>query len=326
MEQGMEYIWRVYQEGSFSKAAEKLFMTQPALSIAVRRVESALGAELFDRSRHPLELTEAGRAYVSAIRRIRGTEEDLARQIDDLRGLRAGHLRIGGTHYLNSYLLADVLAGFTALYPHVQADLTEAGSPGLIELLRRRELDLTFSCDPKALSEFEHLPLFCDHVLLAVPVDVPLPAELNGARLTASDILAGRHLGQDCPRAPLELFGECSFILLGEGNNLRERSLRMLDEAGIRPKIKMTLSQLVTAYAMADNGLGAAFVCDRLVRAASSRLSFFRLGSPLATREFHILISERNYTPFAVRAFADYAPARIRESDLAHGRDWGKLH
>ena len=255
MEQGMEYIWRVYQEGSFSKAAEKLFMTQPALSIAVRRVESALGAELFDRSRHPLELTEAGRAYVSAIRRIRGTEEDLARQIDDLRGLRAGHLRIGGTHYLNSYLLADVLAGFTALYPHVQADLTEAGSPGLIELLRRRELDLTFSCDPKALSEFEHLPLFCDHVLLAVPVDVPLPAELNGARLTASDILAGRHLGQDCPRAPLELFGECSFILLGEGNNLRERSLRMLDEAGIRPKIKMTLSQLVTAYAMAATGM-----------------------------------------------------------------------
>ena len=88
MEQVMEYIWRVYQEGSFSKAAEKLYMTQPALSIAVKRVEASLGAELFDRTRHPLELTEAGYAYVNAIRRVRDTEDDLRREIDDLRGLR----------------------------------------------------------------------------------------------------------------------------------------------------------------------------------------------------------------------------------------------
>ena len=62
MEQEMRYIWQVWQEGSFSRAAEKLYMTQPALSIAVKRVEAGLGAELFDRSRHPLELTQAGAA------------------------------------------------------------------------------------------------------------------------------------------------------------------------------------------------------------------------------------------------------------------------
>ena len=320
----MRYIWQVYQDGSFSKAAEHLFMTQPALSVAVRRVEAATGAELFDRSRHPLELTEAGRAYIAAIEHIRCTEEDLARQIEDLRGLRAGHLRIGGTHYLNSYLLADVLSGFTQEYPDIRVDLVEAGSPALIEMLRRRELDATFSCAPHIVEQFEHRPAFLDHVLLAVPEHMPLPSELEGARLSADDILAGRHLGSDCPRAPLHLFASLDFILLGEGNNLRERSLAMLEGAGVRPRIRMTLSQLVTAYAMAAGGLGASFVCDRLVRTASSRLAFFRLESPLATRDFHILLSHRDYTPFAVRAFAEYAPARIRASDLAHGRDWSK--
>ena len=61
MEQDMKYIYQVYQDGSFSAAAEHLYMSQPALSIAVKRVEESVGAELFDRSRRPLALTEAGK-------------------------------------------------------------------------------------------------------------------------------------------------------------------------------------------------------------------------------------------------------------------------
>ncbi len=320
MEQVMEYIWRVYQEGSFSKAAEKLYMTQPALSIAVKRVEASLGAELFDRTRHPLELTEAGQAYVNAIRRVRDTEDDLRREIDDLRGLRAGHLRVGGTHYVNCYLLAGVLAAFTKEYAGVSVELIEGGSPRLLESLRRRELDLTFSCDPAALKEFEHVPAFSDRVLLAVPKDALLPKELKSARLSAADVLAGRHLSPDCPCAPLSAFADQDFILLEAGNNLRERSLAMLDEAGVAPRVTMTLSQLVTTFEMAESGLGAAFVCDRLVRSPRTKLDFFRLASPLAVREFFILLPERAYTPFAVRAFAGYAPRKIRENDRKRGR------
>lgn len=317
MEQNMEYIWCVYQEGSFSKAAEKLFMTQPALSIAVKRVEASLGAELFDRSRHPLELTEAGRAYISAIRRVRDTEDDLRREIDDLRGLRAGHVRVGGTHYVNCYLLAGVLAGFATEYGGVSVELIEGGSPRLLDRLRRRELDLTFSCDPEVLKEFEHVPAFSDRVLLAVPKGAKVPRELKKARLTAAEVLAGRHLSPDCPCAPLSAFAHLDFILLEAGNNLRDRSLAMFDEEGVKPRVAMTLSQLVTSFEMAENGLGAAFVCDRLVRSPRTRLDFFSLDSPLALREFFILLPERTYTPFAVRAFAEYAPRRIRENDRA---------
>ena len=71
MELNMQYIYQVYQDGSFTKAAEKLFLTQPALSMAVRQEEKILGAALFDRSRRPLALTPAGEAYIRTTERVK---------------------------------------------------------------------------------------------------------------------------------------------------------------------------------------------------------------------------------------------------------------
>ena len=178
MEQEMKYIWQVWQEGSFSRAAEKLYMTQPALSIAVKRVEAGLGAELFDRSRHPLELTQAGEAYIETIRRVRYLEEELERRIEDLRGLQTGTLRLGGTHFLNCYILAPIAGRASAAWPGGGAGADRGQLRGARGGAARRELDLTFSCDPEIVARFEHRPAFYDHVLLAVHEDEPLPEEL----------------------------------------------------------------------------------------------------------------------------------------------------
>ena len=67
MEQEMEYIHTIYECGSFSKAAEKLYVTQPALSLAVKRTEERIGMQLFDRSGRTLKLTEAGKIYTKSV-------------------------------------------------------------------------------------------------------------------------------------------------------------------------------------------------------------------------------------------------------------------
>ena len=109
MQQEMKYIYTVYRHGSFSKAAEELFLTQPALSISVQKVEHELGLSLFNRDKKPLELTEAGKIYIQKIEQIQHLEEELSAQLNDLTDLKTGSLKIGGTHYFNAYILPPVL-------------------------------------------------------------------------------------------------------------------------------------------------------------------------------------------------------------------------
>ena len=311
MEQDMKYIYQVYQDGSFSTAAEHLYMSQPALSIAVKRVEDAIGAELFDRSRRPVKLTEAGQAYIDTLHYIRYLEEDLSKKIEDLRGLRTGTIRLGGTHYLNCYILAPILADFAEQYPGIKLDLYEDSAVKLQALLRKREIDITLSCAPEIVEQYEHKPAFYDHVLLAVHQKIPLPSNLDEYALSADDILKGRHLEEGCPGVDLALFKDLDFILLRKGNNLYERSEMMFQEAGFTPKIKMAISQMVTSYRLADNGLGAVFISDRLVRSKRSLLRFFKLSSEYTDRLFYFLLPKRDYTPFAVHRFIDFAAVNI---------------
>lgn len=107
MKQEMQYIYQVYQSGSFSKAAQALYLTQPALSIAIQKVEAEIGMPLFIRDKKPLELTDAGKVYIEKVKEILHLEAELSKELSDLSSLNIGNLVLGGTHYLNSYPLAS---------------------------------------------------------------------------------------------------------------------------------------------------------------------------------------------------------------------------
>lgn len=305
MEQDMRYVYQVYLEGSFSKAAEKLFLTQPALSIAIKKIETSIGMPLFDRGKRPMELTAAGKAYIDTIKQAIDLEKELEQKFNDIRNLNTGEIRIGGSHYLNAYILPKILSGFSQKYPGIRLELIEQSSAVLASMLERRELDLTFNCNQEFLQDFEHYPAFHDTILVAVPEPIPVREEL-GRALSAEDIQNGRHLLPGCDTVPLSLFSDIEFILLKEGNNLYDRSLKLFSEAGFKPRIKMTLSQLVTAYRLAEHGMAATFVSDRLVTSGSPGLRFYKLDSELIHRQFFILLPKRNYTSFAARKFIDY--------------------
>lgn len=314
MEQDMFYVYQVYKDGSFSKAAETLYMTQPALSLAIKRVENALGAELFERGRHPLSLTHAGELYLETIRNIQNLENDLARQISELRQLNAGSLHIGGTHFLNCYVLAPILSAFSHLYPGIDLQITECASNQLVQLLRQHDLDMILNCDPTLVQQFQNHVAFSDHILLSVPRNFPIPRECQTAAFTAEDILAQKHLSPSAPAVSLNCFRDLDFILLMPGNNLYQRAMLMFNSAGFAPNIRMSLSQLVTAYHFSAQGIGCTFVSDFLVRHSDENLFFFNLGMPEAQRVFHVLLPNRSYTPASVRAFIQ----------LAEKMHWGK--
>lgn len=306
MRQEDRYIYQVYCEGSFSKAAQKLFITQPALSLAIQRVEQQIGMPLFDRSSRPLALTAAGEVYIDTIEKEMHLEQELQRQLCDIRERNTGSIRLGGSHYINAYILPEILAGFQADYPGIQIALHENDSAALAQMLTEKNLDLTFSCNTAFVGDFNHFPAFYDSILLAVPSTWPINQTLQDCALSAPDVAAGKHLSRECPTVSLDSFRELPFILLKDGNNLHDRCYRMFREAGFDPVVKMELSQLVTAYRMAEHQLAATFVSDRLVDPRDTELRYYKLNHPLTHRRFYLLMPKNMYISCATQTFAAY--------------------
>ena len=99
MFQGMEYIYEVYKEKSFSKAAANLFISQPSLSANVKRIEKRIGYPIFDRSTKPLQLTECGEKYIQAVERIMDIQKNFSDFVQDWGELKTGSLSIGGSNF-----------------------------------------------------------------------------------------------------------------------------------------------------------------------------------------------------------------------------------
>lgn len=308
MEQDLEYVYAVYMAGSFSKAADNLHITQPALSMAVKRVESSIGMSLFDRRTRPIELTEAGRIYIESVKNISAVEEDMNAKIRDIHELKTGRLCIGGSHFINSCILPEAMTKYSRKYPGIKLALTEASSAYLAEMLCERLIDITFTCREDIIAEFRHYPAFRDHILLAVS-----PKRLNlECALSSDDVISGKHLRENCPFIPYEAMNDLEYILLSEGNNLHERAEKIFAEAGITPRVKLEISQLATSYHLARSDFGAAFVSDRMINAGEKGLNFYRIDSSVTERIFYSVLPKREYIPKAVRAFIDVFSSVIR--------------
>ncbi len=100
MEKNGEYIKAIAELRSISLAAEKLGISQPALSSFLKKKESEIGAVLFDRSKQPLELTEAGSVYMDYLDRMSILKNEMSQNIADIEGMKTGHLTIGGAWLL----------------------------------------------------------------------------------------------------------------------------------------------------------------------------------------------------------------------------------
>ena len=206
MFQGMRYVYEVYKEMSFSKAARNLFISQPSLSAAVKKEEAQIGFPIFDRSSNPIQLTDLGKEYIRSIEIIMDVENGFQNYINDMRELKSGSLSIGGTNLFTSYVLPPLISRFNEQYPQVHLNLMEATTSELTERLFSGSLDFLIdnrSMDPAVYSK----RFFCEeHLLLTVPARFAVNETMKNYALTASDIREERHLNSRIPPVSLEHF------------------------------------------------------------------------------------------------------------------------
>lgn len=194
----LECFQAVVELGNFSRAAERLGMSQPALSQAVRDLEESLGTKLFDRTTRRVELTEAGRVFrASALGGLDEIDRAVA-LVHDLSELRRGRVRIAAPPLLAATALPKAIARIAALHPGLEIRLEDLGTDMIVEQLREGQADLGVGTFPPGTEGLTLTPVLRDHLSVFMAARHPLAcrARLRWAELAELQIVAlGRESG-----------------------------------------------------------------------------------------------------------------------------------
>ncbi len=165
----------VAKHTSFSKAAEELHLTQPAISKRIAALESQLDSRLFDRIRRQISLTEAGHALRIHAQRIISEVEDTRRAISNLSGETRGVLKMATSHHISLHRLPPILHSFTRDYPRVQLDLSFMDSELACRAVEQGDLELAVvTLPPSAATPLTTIKIWTDTLVLAISPDHPL--------------------------------------------------------------------------------------------------------------------------------------------------------
>lgn len=308
----IEYIYAVYQERSFSKAARRLLISQPSLSATVKRIENELGLPLFNRSTNPVSLTEAGEYYINFADKIMETEREMQEHFAALAGGALARLNVGSSMFFCSYVLPEVIEAFRARYANITATLSEGSSVALSERLREGALDFLLEAEQLDKNVFESVPWTAERIVLAVPASNPINEEFSEFRYSFDEMAAESMDAPLKPAVPLERFAEEEFLILKKWNDIHRRSLAICKEAGFTPKVSMYLEQMMTAYYLVCEGRGIAFVRDTILDCLSpcGKVFFYRLASPEASRDVYLSYKKTGALSQVQRDFIEFMKTR----------------
>lgn len=244
---------------NFHRAAEKLNMAQPPLSISLAKLEAELGVQLFSRSRSKVEMTAAGAAALpDAIRALFHIDQVKAVVRESLLG-STGCLRVGFVGSATYSLLPKLLRGFRAEHPNVDLKLEESWTTALLQKLAHREIDVALIRTPVLEhAEAEIHVLEHDSFVAVVPSPGPF------ANRTSIDI---REL-RDVP-----------LIAHPEANvpNLRALMMLMCHEAGFQPNVVQEAIQAQTMISLVESGIGVALVASVTSNYSASNIKFLKI-------------------------------------------------
>lgn len=229
---------------SFSRAADDLQLSQPAVSKHIRQLEAELGVQLFHRLGNRVELTDAGRIVADYTQRVAVLTEDVRRVLSELAGLQRGYLRLGASTTPGLYLLPAVLARFQKKYPDLDTTLAIINSVEVTRRVLSGEFDLGFVGAAIDAPGLQIRPLVDDEIVLIVP---------------AGHVLVKQHT------FALEMLGQETLIVREPGSATRQITEAHLAQLGLTPKrvVEMMGCEGVKQAVMA--GLGIAFISQRAV-------------------------------------------------------------
>jgi len=225
---------------SFTAAARKLFMSQPAVSFQIKSLEEDLQVTLFQRGDKRLSLTPAGRLIYPEVKKMVTRYQKIKSGIDDMKGLKTGHLVAGASTTPGEYLMPLIVGEFRKVYPGITISLQVAGSGQVFRWLRDNEIDIGVTGSPATVSGIWCEPWVSDNLMLIVP---PGHRWAGRGDLEADELL------------------EEPFVLREQGSGTRRSFEKKLAEIGIdadRIKVSMEMGSTRAVITAVQAGLGVA--------------------------------------------------------------------
>ena len=300
----LEYVVAVERERHFGRAAAACFVSQPALSTAVRKLEDELGVQLFERGTGEITPTQAGVAVVAAAKRALLAAAHVAEVAQASRDPLAAPLSVGLIHTIAPGLLPAWMPRISALAPSLPLLLHEGMTEALLAQLRSGELDIVVCAAPIELSGLHAIPLYDEPMLAAA---------------------SARHPWAEAQTVRADAVQDETFILLSAGNCLRDHVLqacpelqRELHRPGDTSRV-LRGSSLATILHMVRAGLGVTLLPTSVARSEHSADLVLRPLDPPSPRQV-LLVTRRGFArPQAAALLVEAARAAALQGALGEG-------
>lgn len=271
--------------GSFHRAAERMHITQPGLSVLIRQLEDAVGIKLIERTTRAMALTEAGREFLVSAERILGDVDRSVADLADLRVKRRGRVRVAAPPLLASTLVPPIVARFVALHPGVTVTVQDVLAEQVLRQIAVDEADIGIGTFRPSVVEVDRRRLFADELVLVCPREHRLAKR---RKLGWKDLAGAR------------------VVAMSRDSSYQQLVDHALVEQSVPVERAFEVGYIGTALALVAAGLGVtvlpAYVADQLDR---GRLVRIPLVDPIVTREVVVITRRGRELPPAVSAFLE---------------------
>lgn len=288
----LEYFQMASRLRNITRAAERLRVSQPNITVAIKKLEAELGIQLFDRSQKQLALTPEGAVFLNRIELALRNIQDAVLEVNDYKQLQKGTIKIGIPPMMGAYLFPKIFSSFQKKYSHLNIYLHEEGSMSIREQLERDELDFGIIIISGASHNLQLLPMTTSQIVACVPAGSPLA---NKERLTKDDIATA------------------NVIMLKEGSFLRQTILGKLKEQSITPNIVLESNQVVTIKGLVASGVGISFLLDMVLEDAPG-VKAIPLEEPLFV-DVGLAWKKDRYISKAAQSFIDFCRDTLRKRE-----------
>jgi DNA-binding transcriptional LysR family regulator len=279
----------VAELGSFTRAAGKLFISQPALTVQIRQLEESVGVRLFDRNKRQVVLTPAGRSLIKPFEQLLADLDSVMKMGHDLAALRRGTVTVATLPTVGGGLIPATVRQFTTNHPNITVRIRDVIAENILQLVKDEEVDFGVGIRLRPDRDIEVVDFLTDRLCVCFPEG---------------------HAIQKRARPTLRDVASFPLILMSKGSSVRTILERALENKNLEFRLACESNYMSTAIGLVRAGMGIAILPQSVVDVAACQgIRIQPITSPDMTRKIGI-IRKRNRT---LSPAAEEFAARLRE-------------